>query len=53
MKASYPFKGCFSLGAIFRAQRNFSLFVSSNPKKDKEKQPLLSGKQPYLHPVYI
>ena len=43
-------KGRFPLGKILRAKRNFSLFVNSEPEKDKEKfrstcKILHSGKQ--------
>ena len=31
-------KGCFPLGGIFRAQRNFSLFVSSQAELIEKRQ---------------
>ena len=33
-----PNKGCFPLGGIFRAQRNFSLFVSSQAELIEKRQ---------------
>ena len=38
MTSSVIYQGCFPLGGIFRAQRNFSLFVSSQAELIEKRQ---------------